>query len=138
MEDVSALTMRARLDPARRNVERHVRFVDQSCFDHELGERDDRVAAHRAVALVVKEEDVEVGVRGAREHGAVHVGVPAGLEHQAGTQMIEVLAKVAPLLQHGAPFQLRQSVRDDSQRLAAGMHVDGRDAQRTCRRTEAP
>ena len=30
----------------------------------ELGEREDRVTAHRAVAFVVQEEDVEVGVKG--------------------------------------------------------------------------
>ena len=96
------------------------------------------MAAHRAVAFVVQEENVEVGVRRARENRAVHIGVSAGLEHQPGPQMIEVLAKVATLFQHRASFQLGQSVRNDSQRLAAGMHVDGRDAQRTSRRTEAP
>ena len=37
-------------------------LLDEFRFDYEFRERNDRVPAHRAVALVVQEEHIEVGV----------------------------------------------------------------------------
>ena len=49
----------------------------QALLDEAGRERDDAVAAHRAVALVVHEQHRDVGVRPERrqEHGAVHVAM---------------------------------------------------------------
>ena len=57
---------------------------DEVAIHGKAAERQDGVAAHGAVALVVQEQDGQVGVRAARRHqdGAVHAFMAARLEHQ--------------------------------------------------------
>ena len=75
----------------------------QACFQRHLGDGDDPVAAHGAVALVVHEEDADVGPGGHRrgEDAAVHVGMAPRLEHQRRAQVVEVLLHVPPAGQDG-------------------------------------
>ena len=82
-------TRRARWPPGRRRCRPG---HDQPALDRDRRHRDDAVAAHRAVALVVHEQHAGVGARRHRlgEDRAVHVGVAARLEHQRAAQMIRV------------------------------------------------
>src|SRR5262249_25875895 len=80
-----------------RHVYREVWIVaflaDQTCLDYKPGQRDDRMAAHRAVAFVVQEEDVKVGVEGRSDHRPVHIGMTARFPHGSLANMVIVLAK---------------------------------------------
>ena len=84
-------------DKARRCVNRHPRLgldsIDHSGFHRGGRDADDPVAAHGAVALVVQEQDAEVrfGRLRRRDDAAVHVGVPPGLPHQGGAEVVQVL-----------------------------------------------
>src|SRR5688572_19073678 len=62
---------------------------------------------HCAVALVVQKKDIEVCIVRGREDGAVHVGMAARFKHEAGAQMVIVLAEVAAFLEHGLAFDRR-------------------------------
>ena len=57
----------------------------------------------------------------------VHIGVTAWLEEERPTQAIEVLARVAALLEDRRSRDRRQAVEDHSKRLASGVGVDGLD-----------
>src|SRR6185369_4558183 len=61
-DDSSVRNSGARVNLAGRNVESHLVLVDEIGLYREFCEGDDGVAAHRAVTLVVQEEDVAVGV----------------------------------------------------------------------------
>ena len=66
-------------------------------------ERDHRMAAHGGIALVMDEEHGEIGARqiGLDRQHAIHVEMPARLEHQQPAQMIQMLAGMAPLGEDG-------------------------------------
>ena len=77
----------------------------------------------------MEEDDAEVGavvVRG-NDVAAVHVGVSPRLEHQQAAEPVDALAREAPPLEDRRALEGRDSARDDSKRLAAGVVVDGRD-----------
>jgi hypothetical protein len=112
-----------RFEPDRERAVRPAGLRDKA------GQRDDRMAAHRAVAFVMQEEDVEVGGFRRRDHRAIHVGVAARLEHQRRAQVIAIRAEPAAFFQHIAVGHTRYVGDDDAQRLAAGVHVDRVDAQ---------
>jgi hypothetical protein len=99
-------------------------------LEHERREGNDGVTAHRAVALVVQEEHIEVRILRGRDHCAVHVRMPTGFPHQPSAQMIEVLAEITTLLEHGPAWKRWQAARDHPQRFAAGVQVDGRNSAR--------
>ena len=114
-----------------RKPERH-----QAGIDGPAAERDDGVAAHGAVALVVHEEHGEIGrgLAGAGRigrHGddAVHIDVAARLEHEQAAEFIEPLARLAPLGEEGGSWNRRIARHDDAHRLPAGVHLDGLDGE---------
>src|SRR5574338_649710 len=47
-----------RHNPAGRDVESDLLFINELCLDDQLREGNDRMSTHRAVAFVVQEEDV--------------------------------------------------------------------------------
>ena len=59
---------------------------------------------------------------------AVHVGVPARLEHQRLAQVIEPLHGPGALFEHGPAFGRRHALNDKPQRLACRMGIDRPDA----------
>src|SRR5260221_588561 len=65
-------------------------------LEQRRGERDDPVAAHRAPALVVHEQDAEVAIGGDRlgQDGPVHVSMAARLEHDRAAPAVRMLARV--------------------------------------------
>ncbi len=64
---------------------------DQPLVHGVAAERDDGVAAHGGIALIVHEQHGEVGARQVRldQQRAVHVEMAARLEHQDLAQMVE-------------------------------------------------
>ena len=62
------------------------------------------------------------------EKRAVHVGVPARLEHERAPQMIDVLLRPRALVEHRVAFRAGQPFDDEPERLAGGVRVDGADA----------
>ena len=97
--------------------------------------RDRGVPAHRGVALVVAEEHREIGVGVVRLHRnhAVHVVVAPRLMHQEATQVIEVLARVPPLVEDRRTRNVRVAGGHDPDGLAAGVHLAGADFGRESR-----
>ena len=98
----------------------------QALLDEALRERDDAVAAHRAVALVVHEQDGHVGVVavGRQEHGAVHVAVTARLVHQHPADMVGVLAHPRSAFCDGRLWHRRIAGADQTQGLAGAVEVE--------------
>ena len=101
--DLAARDARMGGDQAGRAVDAHAglrrRHRQEAGFQRHLGDGDDAVAAHGAVALVVHEEHAEVGAGRDRrgEEAAVHVGVAARLPHERGAQAVAALPHPAPL-----------------------------------------
>ena len=85
-----------------------------------------------SVALVVREQYREVGLRvvGLGGQHAVHAVVAARLVHQAGAQVVQALARIAPLVEQGAALERGKAVDDEAHRLAAAVHLDGADGPR--------
>ena len=76
---------------------------------------------------------------GLDQQRAVHAVMAARLQHQAAPQMIEALARLAPLVEQGLAREARPAVDDDARGLAAGVHLDGReDHPNTCGSEPAP
>src|SRR6266513_3293099 len=90
-------------------------------------QRDGAVAARRAVAGGVKEDYPELGapIFRLRHESAVHVRVPAWLEDEKLADVIEVVERVAPLLEDRPAAQRRHAAADDAKGFAGGVIVDG-------------
>ena len=75
------------------------------------------------------EEHGQIGVRvvGLDRNDAVHVRMAARLVHEEAAKVVEVLARVAPLVEDGGPGDVRIPRRHDAHRLAAGVHLAGAD-----------
>jgi hypothetical protein len=56
---------------------------------------------------------------------AIHVRVPAWLEDEQLADLVEVVERVAPLLEDGASAQGRDPTADDAKGFAGGVIVDG-------------
>jgi hypothetical protein len=79
--------------------------------------------------------EIGVGMIGLDQQCAVHAVMAARLQDQAAPQMVEALARLAPLVEQSLAREARPAVNDDARRLAAGMHLDGRqDHPNTCGR----
>ena len=125
---------RPRVNFAGGYIESYLVLIDELGFDREFCESDNRVAAHRAVAFVVYEEDVEIGVSGGAYDSAVHVRMAARLPHQTSAQMIVVITKIASLFEYRSPLYRRQTINYDPQRLTTRVHIDTGDASPVLRR----
>ena len=99
----------------------------QPALERDGRDGNDAVAAHRAVALVVHEQHARVRAwrHGLGEDRAVHVGVPARLEHQRPAQMIGVPLQPLALVEHRLAARRREPLDDEPQRLAGRVGVDG-------------
>ena len=124
-----------RLEPARRHVDDDAVLalhpLDDALVERPRDERDRAVAARGRVALVVKEDDAEVGAVVLRRHdvAAVHVGVPARLEDEQAAVGVEVLERETAPLEDRRAVERRDAARHDPERLAAGVVVDRLDRQ---------
>ena len=100
---------------------------DQPALDGHRDDGDDAVAAHRAVAFVVHEEHAGIRIRTFRlgQQRAVHVRVPARLEHQRRAQVVAVGPHPLAPLEHRRALDARKAVHDESERFAGGVCVDG-------------
>jgi hypothetical protein len=87
----------------------------------------------------VHEEDAEVAVGRHRLGGdrAVHVGMAARFEHDRAPQSVQVLARVAPLLEDRPARDRIDPTGDDAERLARSVRIEGRDAPPALGRTPA-
>jgi hypothetical protein len=73
----------------------------------------------------MKEDHAEIGtVPGLRQEAAVHVGMPARLEHEQTAEVVEPLAREPSLLEHGPTRERGHTAGDDPKRLAGGVVVD--------------
>jgi hypothetical protein len=94
--------------------------------DRPAAESDRRVPAHGAEAGVVHEQRAELGGWGGRHHEcAVHLGVSAGLQHEAAAVKVEPGRRVVALVEDGGPVGLGEALHDQAHRFAAGVHLDG-------------
>ena len=109
---------------------RHTRR-EQAFFDEGSGDRDRAVPAHRAVALVVHEQQADVGVVPvwAEENRPVHIRMAARLEHGCSPDVICVLENPAAALEHGQVRHFREAGSDHAQRFAGAMKVEHLDGQ---------
>jgi hypothetical protein len=80
----------------------------------------------------VEEDDAEVGAVVVRldDVTAVHVGVAAGLVHEEPPHVIESLERIAALVENRRAAQPVDPGRDDAERLARAVVVDGADLHR--------
>ena len=110
------------VDDRRSVTARH----QQTALERHRRHRDHAVAAHRAVALVVHEQHAGVGARQHRlgQDRAVHVRVPARLQHQRAPQVIRVTPHPLTLLEHRLAARRREAVDDQAQGLAGCMRVN--------------
>jgi hypothetical protein len=128
-----ALDARPGLEAAGGDVDDDARLAlllrDDPLVERPRDERDRAVAAGGRVAGIVEEDDAEVGVLVVRldDVAAVHVRVPARLEDEQPTDVVEPLERVTPFLQDRAAAERLHSSRDDPERLPAGVVVDGAD-----------
>ena len=118
-EPEGASTTSARLRLAR---------LDDAGLERPGRERDRPVPAGGREAGVVEEENAEVAVRARRlgDEAAVHVGVAARLVHEQGAHAVELLLRVAALLEDRRAGDRADAAGDDPERLARGVVVDGR------------
>ena len=130
LADPRSVTRRTRRDPTRWRVIPHDVALPVAGLEEGGGQRDDAVAAHRTPALVVHEQHAEVAVSRHWLGGdrPVHVRMPARLEHDRPADPVEVLARVAALLQHGPSRDLLDAAGDDAERLARRVRFARRDA----------
>src|SRR5205814_22345 len=93
-------------------------------------ERDRAVSARGRVALVVEEDDAEVGtvVLRLRDVAAVHVRVAARLIDEQAAHLVEVLERVAALGKARHARERPHAAGDDAKRLAGSVVVDGLDS----------
>jgi hypothetical protein len=68
------------------------------------------------------------------DESAIHVGVPARLEDQQLTNVVEVFEGVTTLLHNGGAAQRGHATADDAKRFAGGVVIDGADHQLTAGR----
>src|SRR4030095_15669296 len=115
------------VNPAGRHIKRGISSTHQTRFDHELCQRDDRVTTHRAVAFIVKKEDIEIGISRTSDHRAIHVSMAARFPHQASANVIVMFTEVPTLFEYVLSLEAWQAINDDTQRLTARVHVDGGD-----------
>ena len=124
-----------RLEPARGHVHDDAVLalhpLDDPLVERPRDERDRAVTARRRVALVVEEDDPEVGSFVLRRHdvAAVHVRVTAGLEDEQAAVGVEVLVGEAAALEDRRAIERRDAGRHDPERLAARVVVDRLDVQ---------
>src|SRR5438270_4774562 len=90
-------------------------------------QRDRAVPAGGAVAGVVKEDDAQLSpvIHGIRDKSAVHVGVPAWFEDEQLPDVVEMVERIAPLLEDGSASQRWDAAADDPKRLPCRVIVDG-------------
>ena len=90
--------------------------------DH-FGQSDYPVPADRGEPVVVEEQprDVRPWAHWWAEPSSVHVGVPAGLEHQLAAEMIEIGLRICTSLDHRLARYLGQAGDNDPEGLASGM-----------------
>ena len=118
------------LDLARRRVDPNHGFRgfrrEHAGVEHDLGQGDDAVTAHRGEAVVVDEKDREVArrVHGRADEGAVHVGMAPWLPHQAAPQVIEMGLGEPAALEHGCPMDVGVALDDHPKRLPSGVGID--------------
>src|SRR5581483_2110878 len=132
-----AIAPRASGDAPRGRVDANdVARREHARFEGDGGERDDPVAAHRAPALVVHEQHAEISVRrdGIGDDRAVHVGMPARLEHEPAAEPVEVLAGPFPFRDDRVARDRIDPLEYDPQRLTGGVRVDHADAAPVTRR----
>ncbi len=104
---------------------------EQAFLDQAGRDRDDPVAAHRAVALVVHEQHGHVGVVAVRreQDRPVHVAMAARLVDDRPADLVGVLLHPLATVQHRHARHVREPAADDAQRLAGAMQVHGLDGQ---------
>ena len=125
-----------RLEPSRGDVHDDAVLAlahrDDALVERPRHQRDRPVPAGGRVALVVEEDDPEVGAVVVRRHdvAAVHVRVPPRLVHEQAAEAIEVVAREAAALEDRRSLERRHAAGDDAERLAARVVVDGRDGRR--------
>lgn len=100
-----------------------------SGFYRDGGHTYNPMAAHGTVALVMHEQNTEVGLRRIRryDNAAIHVRMSAGFPHQCRSQVVQMLLDIAPAFQNRASRNFRQTTGDDPEWLAFGVSIDGSD-----------
>src|SRR5262249_58272987 len=98
-------------------------------LDRDGGRADRALAARDVIPTGIDEEEPEMGARRdrVRHHGDQEAAVPAGLEAEAGAQIVVVLLEEAALLADGRARQVAQAARKQPHPDARGVKVDGRD-----------
>ena len=131
--DPAVLDGRPRLEAPRRDVDDDavdaLASRDHPVVERPGDERDRPVPAGRRVALVVEEDDPEVGAVVVRRDdvAAVHVRMPARLEDEQPPHVVGLLEREAPALQDRRTLEGRRPARDDAEGLAARVVVDDLD-----------
>ena len=67
---------------------------------------------------------MRVGPLGPGEQGAVHVSVATGFEHEGAAEVVLMLARPGPAVEHRPALRRRPAGRDQPERFAGRMGVD--------------
>src|SRR2546428_849736 len=126
-----ALATWPRCHAARRRIEPNDRTLAQETdLERDGHEGDHAVAAHRAPALVVHEQDagVAVGRHGLSGDCSIHVGVSARLEYQSAAQSVQPFPGKTPLFEDRRARDGVEAARHDPKRLPRGLRLPGEHA----------
>ncbi len=138
--DHASLDASPGLEPAGGDVDDDPRLGllgrEPAALERPRDERDRPVAAGGRIALVVEEDDAEVGAVVLRlgDEAAVHVRVAARLVDEQLAHVVEMLQRKTALVENRAPRGRLDAAGDDPKRLAARVVVDGLDVQRPVKR----
>src|SRR5580698_9438117 len=95
------------------NIDSQLRIIallaNQPRFNRELCKCDDRMPAHGAVALVMQEEDIEVGIFRGRDDRPIHIGMASWLRHRSSTDVVVVVSEVPAFFEDGSALNGRQT-----------------------------
>ena len=122
-----------RLEPSRGDVDDHTGLglssLDETGVDRPRHERDRAVPARGREARVVEEDHAEVGalVVGLGHEAAVHVRMPARLEHEQPSHVVQLLGRETAALENRRPLERRRAACHDAKRLATRVVVDRAD-----------
>src|SRR5215510_10660542 len=99
-----------------------------SGFKQNGHQRDNAMAAHSAVTLIVHEEHAKIliGCNWFSQYAAVHISVASRLKHQSSPKVVEILLGIPSLSEDGIAGDRGHASGNDTQRFSSSVRIDSR------------